>query len=71
MQCVGRERRVYSVLRYVPGTGVVTSAGVYLSEMGNIGVSGVRVSRDGANLRIPRPFVVVASGKSTMVRVGC
>ena len=58
------------MLRYVPGTGVVMSAGVYLSETGNTGTSGERVSSDGANLRIPRPFVVVASGKTTTVRVG-
>jgi len=60
---------------YACGIGVTTLDGVYLSEIGNIGVvslfiyesSGVR---HGANVSSARPFVVVASGKTTTILSG-
>lgn len=56
--------------KYVSGIGVVTSAGVYRKLMGNMATSFGVVSKLGANLRIPRPLVVVASGNTTTVRLG-
>lgn len=56
--------------KYVSGIGVVTSAGVYRRLMGKMATSFGVVSKLGANLRIPRPLVVVASGNTTTVRVG-
>ena len=58
-------------LRYVPGTGVVMSPGVYRRLMGNIFVVGDAVRSDGLKASIPLPFVVVHSGKTTTIRFGC
>lgn len=55
----------------MPGKGVVTSAGVYLKLMGKILDERGAVSRDPLNGRMPRPLVVVHSGKTAMTRFGC
>lgn len=49
---------------------MVMSAGVYLRLMGKILDVGGMVSSEGLNGRIPRPFVVEHSGKTTMGRLG-
>lgn len=49
-----------------PGMGVTTSAGVYLSETGNIFESLDADSSDGDSFRIPRPLLVVLSGNTTI-----
>ena len=46
------------------------SPGVYLRLMGNIFVVGGAVKSDGLKVRIPLPFVVVHSGKTTKTRFG-
>lgn len=48
------------------GIGVVISGAVYLKLMGKIFVLAPTVTKDGAKGRIPRPLVVVHSGKTTM-----
>lgn len=58
-------------VQYLPGTGVVTSGGVYRRLIGNILVPGGVVSRLGLNGRIPLPLVVVHSGKTTITLFGC
>ena len=55
---------------YDPGTGVVTSAAVCRILTGWIFVVGGAPSSDGENGRIPRPLVVVHSGKMTMILSG-
>lgn len=55
---------------YAFGTGVVISAGLYLSEMGKILVFGGAVDSAGVNRRIPLPFVGVASGNNKIVLFG-
>lgn len=49
---------------------MVISAGVYRRLMGKILVVEGTVNSDGLNGRIPRPFVVEHSGKTTMGRLG-
>ena len=51
--------------------GVVISAGVYRKLVGKIFAFGGEVSMEGLRGRIPRPFVVVHSGKTQMGREGC
>ena len=70
IQCVGLLFRFHKKEKYVPGTGVVISAGVYLRLMGNIFDVRGAVSRDPLNGRIPRPLVVVHSGNTAMERFG-
>lgn len=48
------------------GIGVVISGAVYLKLMGKIFVFAPTVRSEGAKGRIPRPLVVVHSGKTTM-----
>src|SRR5450756_764877 len=71
MQCVGLERRFHMKDKYSPGTGVVTSGGEYRRLTGKIFVPDGVVRRLGLNGRIPLPFVVVHSGKTTMTLCGC
>lgn len=52
------------------GIGVVTSLGVYLRLTGNIFVFGGAVRREGLKRRMPRPLVVVHSGRTTMLESG-
>ena len=70
MQFVGFDSRFHRNVRYVPGIGVVISAGVYRRLTGKIFVLGGAVSRLGLKGKIPRPFVVVHSGKTTTGRSG-
>lgn len=71
IQCVGFVNKFHVKVKYVPGIGVVMSAGVYRRLMGKILVAEGTVSSEGLNGRIPRPFVVVHSGKTTIGRSGC
>jgi hypothetical protein len=64
------ERSWYSQLIYPPLTGVVTSCGVYLKLTGYIFVSPPTPTKDGLSGRIPRPFVVVHSGKTQIMLSG-
>lgn len=57
--------------QYSPGMGVVISGGEYLRLTGKIFVPGGVVKRLGLNGKIPLPFVVVHSGKTTMTRFEC
>jgi hypothetical protein len=57
--------------QYCPGTGVVMSGGVYRRLIGKILVFGGIVRRLGLNGKIPLPFVVVHSGKTTITLCGC
>lgn len=66
MQWVGLLSRFQKKLRYVLGMGVVISGAVYRRLMGKIFAVGGAVRRDGLNGRMPRPFVVVHSGKTTI-----
>ena len=66
MQCVGLLRRFQRNPMYVSGNGVVMSAAVYLRLTGNIFTPGGQVRSEVLNRSIPRPFVVVHSGKTTM-----
>ena len=68
MQWLGLLHRFQKKDLHEPGTGVVTSPGVYRKLTGYILVLRGVVRRDGHNGNVPRPFVVVASGKTTM---GC
>ena len=70
MQCVGRlfRRQINLIASSQPGIGVTTSAGVYRKDTGKILVSLAADKRDGESLRIPRPLLVVVSGKTTMTR---
>jgi hypothetical protein len=70
MQCVGLVSKFQRKVEYDPGIGVVMSAGVYRRLMGKIFDVGGIVSSEGLNGRIPRPFVVEHSGKTTMGRLG-
>ena len=65
MQCVGLLRRFQKKARYMPGTGVVMSAGVYRKLIGKIFVLEGTVRREALKGSIPRPFVVVHSGNIT------
>lgn len=71
MQCVGLEHRFQRKVDSAPGTGVVISAGVYRRLIGKTLVLSGTVSKLGLNGRIPRPLVVVHSGKTAMIRSGC
>ena len=72
MVCVGELQRFHTN-RHVarqPGTGVVTSAGLYRRLVGKMGtVSGV-LAREGDRGSMPLPLVVVDSAKTTMMRLG-
>ena len=59
------------IAQYCPGTGVVISGGVYRRLIGKILVPGGVIKRLGLNGRMPRPFVVVHSGNTTITRLGC
>lgn len=67
---MGFVSRFHVKVKYVPGIGVVMSAGVYRRLMGNILVVEGTDSSEGLNGRIPRPFVVEHSGKTTIGRLG-
>ena len=70
IQCVGLLSKFQRNVRYVPGTGVVISCGVYLRLVGKIfAVSGV-VSKELLKGSIPLPFVVVHSGNTATTRSG-
>lgn len=73
MVCVGLLHKFHRNLNpsLHPGTGVVTSGGAYLSEIGKILTFGGASSKLGENGRIALPFVVVLSGRSRMGRLGC
>jgi hypothetical protein len=67
---VGREQRSQRKDTYAPGSGVVTSAGVYRRQTGNILADGGALRRPGEKAKTPRPLEVVHSGKTTTVRLG-
>lgn len=71
IQCVGCESRFQMNEMYCPGSGVVMSGGVYRKLMGKILVFGGVVNRLGLNGKMPRPFVVVHSGNTTITLCGC
>lgn len=66
MQCVGLLSKFQRKEKYVPGTGVVISAAVYRRLTGKIFAVGGAVRRDVLKGRMPRPLVVVHSGKTTI-----
>ena len=66
MQWVGLLSKFHRNPTNVPGTEVVISAAVYLRLMGKIFAVGGEVSKDALNGRMPLPFVVVHSGKTTI-----
>lgn len=53
-----------------PGIGVTISEGVYLSDTGKMLVARPADSSEGVGRSIPRPLLVVASGKTTTVLLG-
>lgn len=53
-----------------PGIGVTMSEGVYFRDTGKILVDRPAESNDGVGRRMPRPLLVVASGKTTTVLLG-
>lgn len=55
---------------YAPGTGVVISDGVYRKLIGKILILDGTVKMLGDSSRIPRPFDVVHSGKTTIAESG-
>jgi hypothetical protein len=71
MQCVGLERSFQRNDQYAPGMGVVTSAGVYRRLTGKIRLFAGTPSKLGLNGSMPLPLVVVVSGKTTIIRLGC
>ena len=70
--CVGTLHRFHTNLQLAlaPGTGVVTSAGLYFSDVGNVFVFAGAVARLGERGRMAREFVGVVSGNMTMVLLG-
>lgn len=70
MQCVGLLRRFQRKAKYVPGTGVVMSGGVYLRLIGKIFALDGAVNKELLKGNIPRPFVVVHSGKTATTLSG-
>lgn len=72
MQCVCLELSFHKNrgISIQPGIGVTMSDGVYLSDTGKMLVARPAESSDGVGRSIPRPLLVVASGKTTTVRLG-
>lgn len=65
MQCVGLEQRSHRNDIYAPGSGVVTSAGVYLRLTGNTLVFASIFRILGESGKMPLPLDVVHSGNTT------
>ena len=70
MQCVGLLSRFQRKVRYVPGTGVVISGGVYLRLIGKMFALAGDVNNELLKGNIPRPFVVVHSGNTATTLSG-
>jgi hypothetical protein len=68
--CEGLCRRRQNHVAWPPGTGVAMSCGVYLKLTAYIFVLGLALSKLGESGRMPRPFVVVVSGKTQMILLG-
>lgn len=66
MQCVGLLSKFHKKEIYVPGTGVVMSAGVYRRLIGKIFAVEGAVRSDVLNGRMPLPLVVVHSGNTAI-----
>ena len=67
---MGLLQRFQRKVRYESGIGVVISAGVYRRLIGKILLPAGVVNIEGLKGSIPRPFVVVHSGKIAIIRVG-
>ena len=72
MQCVCLEHNFHQnrTNSDQPGIGVTTSGGEYLRDTGKMLVFLEAESNDDVNVSTPRPLLVVASGKTTMTRLG-
>ena len=68
MQCVGLLHRFHKNVKKEPGIGVVMSGAVYRRWTGKTFVFGGTVNRLGLKGKMPRPLLVVHSGKTTITR---
>lgn len=70
MQVVGRDSKFQKNVSHLPGTGVVTSGGVYRMLTGKMWMSDGHWRTLGLKGRIALPLVVPHSGKTAMTRFG-